>query len=93
MDVIPGMAAFEAGMSPYTRIVTVNDEQFTLDALTRAIAISSAQRSRLVLQVMNSGYLESHEITYRGGSRYPHLVRNSSENNYLDQILQPKAAK
>jgi len=93
MDVIPGMAAFEAGMSPYTRIVTVNDEQFTLDALTRAIAISSAQRSRLVLQVMNSGYLESHEITYRGGSRYPHLVRNSSENNYLDQIFQPKAAK
>ena len=80
-------------MSPYTRIITVNGEQFTPDALTRAIAISSAQPERLDLQVMNSGYLESHEITYHGGSRYPHLVRNPGENNYLDQILQPKAAK
>jgi predicted metalloprotease with PDZ domain len=92
-DVIPGMAAFETGMSPYTRIVTVNGEQFTLDGLTRAIVDSTAQESRLVLQVMNSGYLERHEVTYHGGPRYPHLVRNASETNYLDQILQPRAAK
>jgi predicted metalloprotease with PDZ domain len=93
MDVIPGMAAFETGMSPYTRIVTVNGEQFTPEGLTRAIADSGAQESHLVLQVMNSGYLEKHEIAYHGGPRYPHLVRNAGETDYLDQILKARAAK
>ena len=42
IDAIPGMPAFEAGISPYFRIVAVNGKQFSTDELKRAVRESKA---------------------------------------------------
>jgi predicted metalloprotease with PDZ domain len=89
-DAIPGMPAYRSGLSPYTRIVGVNQRQFSLDELNTAIAGSKSQSGPLVLLVSNTGVFESHEIAYHGGLRYPHLIRSESEADYLTEILKPR---
>jgi predicted metalloprotease with PDZ domain len=92
-DVLPGMPAFQQGVSPYTRVVAVNGRQFSIDELNRAVAESKAQGGPVVLLVLNAGFLEKHEVDYHGGLRYPHLVRNEGTTDYLDGILKPRVAK
>jgi predicted metalloprotease with PDZ domain len=87
-DAIPGLPAYESGISPYTRIIGVNGHQFSIAELNSAIA-SSAGAKTIVLLVANAGLLENHEIPYNGGLRYPHLIRNQGAD-YLDQILRPR---
>ena len=92
-DANPDMPAFQSGISPYPRIVAVNGQEFSLDRLNQALAQSTQQTAPLVLLMSNSGFLENHEIAYQGGLRYPHLIRNESETNSLDQILSPRATR
>ena len=91
-DAIPGMPAFQSGMSPYTRIVGVNGQAFSLELLNRIIADSATQTAPLALLVDNSGFLESHEITYHDGLHQPHLTRSENATNYLDEILKSRTA-
>jgi predicted metalloprotease with PDZ domain len=92
-DVLPGMPAFQQGVSPYTRVVAVNGRQFTIDELNRTVAESKAQGGPIALLVSNAGFLESHEMDYHGGLRHPHLVRNEGATDYLDGILKPRVTK
>jgi hypothetical protein len=45
------------------------------------------------LLVSNAGFVESHEIDYHGGPRYPHLVRNEAAPDFLDEILKPRVTQ
>lgn len=92
-DVLPGMPAFQQGVSPYTRVVAVNGRQFSIDELNRAVTDSKAQAGPIVLLLSNAGFLENHEMDYHGGLRYPHLVRNEGATDYLDGILKPRVTK
>jgi len=89
-DAIPGLPAYQRGISPYTRIVAVNGRQFTVDELDRAVAESKTLTGPIVLLTSNAGFIESHELDYHGGLRYPHLVRNDGGHDYLDEILKPR---
>jgi len=88
-DAIPGMAAYESGLSPYMRIVGVNGRQFSLDVLARAILESSSNDSPIAILASNTGSLESHELRYHGGCRSMHQKRDSESYDYLDEILMP----
>jgi predicted metalloprotease with PDZ domain len=88
-DAIPGMAAYDGGLSPYMRIVGVNGRQFSPDELTRAIRESSSSSHPITILVSNTGSLESHEISYHSGIRYPHLERDAAHHDYLDEIFIP----
>ncbi len=87
IDAIPGMPAFEAGISPYFRIVAVNGKQFSTDELKRAVRESKASSAPIKLSTMNAGRLETHEIQYHYGNRYPHLERVEGIPDYLDEAL------
>jgi predicted metalloprotease with PDZ domain len=89
-DAIPGLPGYQRGISPYTRIVAVNGRQFTVDELDRAVAESKTLTGPIVLLTSNAGFIESHELDYHGGLRYPHLVRNDGVHDYLDEILKPR---
>lgn len=91
-DVIPGMAAYAAGLSPYTRIIAVNGRQFSFDELNEAVKQSAASANPIKLTVSNGGLLQEHEVAYRDGLRYPHLVRNASYD-YLADILKSKSTQ
>jgi predicted metalloprotease with PDZ domain len=91
VDATPGMPAFEAGISPYARIVSVNGRQFSTEALKRAIRESQTSGAPIRLIAENAGRLETHEIQYRDGNRYPHLDRVEGTPDYLDEALKSLA--
>ena len=90
-DAIPGMPGFQSGISPYTRIIAVNGQEFSPDTLSRALVNSASQTTSLILLVSNAGFVERHEIAYHAGLRHPHLIPSENETNYLGQILKPRA--
>jgi len=90
-DVAPGMPAFDAGLSPYMKIIAVGGQEFSVGELTRAVRNAKASTSPIVLLVSNSGYLKTHEIAYHGGLRGPHLERVEGTPDYLSEILKPLA--
>jgi predicted metalloprotease with PDZ domain len=87
VDSIPGMPAFESGVSPFLKIVGVNGREFSVDQLRRAIRESKSGSDPIQIVAMNTGTIENHEIRYQGGIRYPHLERAEGTANYLDEIL------
>jgi predicted metalloprotease with PDZ domain len=90
-DVIPGMAAYQRGIRPYTKVLAVNGRQFSIEELNRALAESKTKTGTVNLLISNAGFVESHEIDYHEGLRYPHLVRNESATDYLDEVLKSRA--
>lgn len=93
LDAIPGMPAYQRGIRPYTRILAVNGRQFSTEELNKALAESKKQVGPMVLLISNGGFVESHEVDYHGGLRYPHLVRSEASRNYLDEILKPRVTQ
>lgn len=89
IDSIPGMPAFESGISPYLKIMGVNSRAFSVDELKRAVRDSEAKSSPIEVMIDNSGKMELHKIQYHGGSRFPHLERLDASPDYLDEILKP----
>ena len=77
-DSIPGMPAFESGISPYMRIIGVSGHQFSMDELNSAVTNAKAEGTTITLLVANAGLIETHPINYSGGLRDPHLVQPSS---------------
>jgi predicted metalloprotease with PDZ domain len=88
-DTIPGMPAYEGGLSPYMKLLGVNGRQFSLEELTRAIQNTKSGSAPITVLASNSGVLESHELNYHGGAAYPHLERVPSTTDYLEAILKP----
>jgi predicted metalloprotease with PDZ domain len=84
-DVIPGMAAAQAGLSPYMKILAVNDHQFSVEELNRAVKNSAA----IEILASNTGTVEHHTISYHDGLRSPHLKRVEGKPDMLDAILTP----
>jgi len=92
-DAIPGMPAYQCGVRPYTRVLAVNGRQFSIEELNKALIESKTQAGMILLLVSNAGFVESHEIDYHGGPRYPHLVRNEAAPDFLDEILKPRVTE
>jgi predicted metalloprotease with PDZ domain len=87
IDAIPGMPAFEAGISPYLKILSVNGRQFSIEDLKRAVRDSKTNAAPIRLTALNAGKLETHAIQYHDGNRYPHLERAEGTVDYLDEAL------
>jgi len=88
-DSVPGMAASQAGLSPYMKIIGVNGSQFSVDDLKRAIQASKSNAAPITIISSNTGSMETHAIPYHDGLRSPHLQRVDEERDYLNDILKP----
>jgi predicted metalloprotease with PDZ domain len=88
-DTVPGMTAYDSGLSPYMKVVGVNGRQFLLAELIQAIHNSKSSAAPITVLASNGGVLETYELNYHGGAAYPHLERVESVNDYLDEILKP----
>ena len=89
VDSIPGLPAFEAGISPYFKIVGVNGREFSVDELKRAIHDSETNSTPIEITTSNSGKLALHKFQYHKGSQFPHLERVDGSPDYLDEIFKP----
>lgn len=89
-DVVVGGAAQKGGVSPSVKLIAVNNRQFTPTVLREAVA--KATEGKLIELLVKTGeYYEVHRVDYRGGLRYPHLVRDASSPDLLSEIIKAKA--
>jgi predicted metalloprotease with PDZ domain len=79
--------SFQAGLGPGMKIAEVGGEKFTLDALRRAVAASTA--APVELKVANGPQVKDYTIGYHGGAKFPHLQRAADRPDMLDEILAP----
>jgi hypothetical protein len=61
--------------------------------LSDAIKASKNNSQPIQLLVVSDEYYKTCTIDYHGGERYPHLVRDTSRPDYLDELLKPLAAQ
>ncbi len=88
-DVTHGGLAYDAGIGPGMKIIAVNGKQYSPDEMKQAIAGSKLSTAPIQMIVANGAQLQTRSIDYHGGSRWPHLVRDSSRPDYLGEILKP----
>jgi predicted metalloprotease with PDZ domain len=81
--------ADKAQLAPGEKIIAVDGQIFSNDALRDAIrrAKGTTEPIRLIVQADN--YVHNAQIDYHGGERYPALVRVASSPDYLDEITTP----
>ena len=92
-DVVFDGPARKAGIAPATKIVAVNNRQYTETVLREAVQKAASDSKPLELLVKTGEYYETHRIDYHGGERYPHLVRDAAAPDVLSQIIAPKAKR
>ena len=90
-DVLPVSPAYAAGLGPQMKILAVDGRVYSREVLDEAIA--HPRNGRISLTVRNFDSVESHEIQYAGGVRYPHLERIPGSRDYLSEILEPRSYK
>jgi predicted metalloprotease with PDZ domain len=88
-DVIEGLPAAAAGLSPGMTVVAVDGKAYTPSVLRDAVAAAKARKAPIQLLVNNEGALETFSLDYHGGQRYPHLTRDASKPDLLTQIITP----
>jgi predicted metalloprotease with PDZ domain len=91
-DSIVGGLAFKAGITSGMKVVAVNSRVYTHDLLQDAIKASKDSANPIVLLVIVDDYYKTCTIDYHGGERYPHLQRDDSKPDYLDDLIKPHAS-
>jgi predicted metalloprotease with PDZ domain len=90
-DSVVGSPAFKAGISSGMKVVGVNGHVYTHDVLEDAIKAAATNSSEpLTLLVISDDYYRTANVDYHGGDRYPHLVRDDSKPDYLDDLAKPR---
>jgi predicted metalloprotease with PDZ domain len=92
-DVATGRPAEKAGVAPATKIIAVNNRQFTSTILREAVQATSTAAKPIELLIKNGEYYSVHRIEYQGGEKYPHLVRDPARQDFLSRIIEPLAGK
>ena len=88
-DTTEGMPAAKAGIGPGMKIIAVNGKQYSPDEIKQAVAVSKGSTTPIQLIVANGAQFQTRSIDYHGGTRWPHLVRDTSHPDYLSEILKP----
>jgi predicted metalloprotease with PDZ domain len=93
VDSLVGSPAFEAGIASGMKVIGVNGRVFTQQGLDDAIKAAGDASSEISLLVVSDDYIRTCMVKYKGGEKYPHLVRVSEKPDYLDELIKPRAEK
>jgi predicted metalloprotease with PDZ domain len=92
LDVIPGMPAADSGLAPGMKVLSINGKAWSVDQLHDLVSKTKDRTVSIELLADNDGYTKTYRVTYKGGERYPHLVRNEGQPDLLSAILRPLTA-
>ena len=85
IDVLPELAAAQAGLGPGMRVVTVNGQEYSAELLNDEVRKTKTGGS-LELTVRNGRSISNYKLNYRDGAKYPVLQRNG-QAVLIDDIL------
>jgi predicted metalloprotease with PDZ domain len=88
-DVVMGTPAYAAGLGPGMKIIAVNGDAFTVQSVREAIRSAKGPANAIELLIQNGPSLKTYRIDYHGGERYPHLERDSTHPDLIQQIIKP----
>jgi predicted metalloprotease with PDZ domain len=92
-DIVPGMPAYTAGLGPGMKITAVNGRTYGKHGLREAIRAATNSTAPIELLVANGGVVKTYQINYHDGERYPHLERDATRPDLLEQIIKPLAPR
>jgi predicted metalloprotease with PDZ domain len=92
-DVMYDGPSYKAGIGPGMKITAVNGNVYSPAVLKEAIEAAQATTAPIRLILANGTEVQTYSVDYHGGIRYPHLVRDESRPNYLEEILHPLAPR
>ncbi len=81
--------AFQAGITPGTKLVAVNDEAYNANRLREAIVQAEKTTTPIKLLLRREDHFQTVSLDYHGGLRYPKLERIDGSVDLLDAILAP----
>jgi len=90
--VIESLPFARAGIAPGSKILAVNDQEFSPDRLRLALRAAQTSPAPLRFIVDDLGSIASYAVDYHGGERYPHLVRDPERADLLSAIAAPRRA-
>ncbi len=91
LDVNPNLPAAKAGLAPGMKILAVNGRKWTAERGRAAIREAKRTERPIEVVVESPDYLTTYRIDYRGGERYPRLVRDPTKTDYLSDLLRPRS--
>lgn len=80
IDVVRDSAAWNAGLGPDMKVLTVNQRPWSPQVLRDAIVIDSTSMAPLDLSVQNGSLTLRRNVDDHQGARYPHLKRNTTQD-------------
>lgn len=89
-DINPDLAAYKAGLAPFMQITKVNGAAFSIEALRSAVAATKDAAGTITLEANNAGVTGTYTLTYQGGLKFPHLVRDESKPDILSEIIKAR---
>lgn len=90
-DSMVGSPAYNAGISSMMKVIGVNGRLYTHDRLQEAIKAAKDSTEPISLTYVDDDYIHTVTVNYHGGIRYPHLTREDSKPDYLDELIKPHA--
>ena len=91
MDVNPNLPAFKAGLAPGMKIISINGRGWSNELLQEAIASARNSTSPIEVVVEHGSFSETYKLNYHGGVRYPHLERDNSKPDVIDNVIKSRA--
>jgi predicted metalloprotease with PDZ domain len=82
--------AFNAGIVDGVKIVAVNGEEYSEDAIKQAISAAKGTNDPIDLIVKRGERYLTLELDYHGGLRYPWLEKTGTGQTGLDKLLAPR---
>jgi hypothetical protein len=73
------------------KVMAVDGTAYSPEMLSASIA--RPRGAKISLVVRNFDTVETREIQYAGGLRYPHLERIPGTHDYLTEILSPRSVQ
>ena len=88
-DVRWGSPADKARLAPGQQLIAVNGRVYNAEMLKDAIVKAKSNTEPIHLMMETESYVKPVDIDYHDGGRYPILTRDTTQKDYLDEILKP----
>jgi predicted metalloprotease with PDZ domain len=89
-DVVPGTAAYKAGLGPGMKVLAINTRRFSPEVLKEALAAAKRPGATLEVLVENGDDFTTFKLDYHDGARHPRLEHVADQPDLLSKILAPQ---